>query len=171
MFFGFNFLKGLVLHVSASRIKFLETAEEMEIVKLDINKQLREFSVEQLEDFLPDGMHAEDLFSTFEKQQMVRHELDNIRALAEDDHIPGYPEYTLYEGQSIIQSCLQCELITQMYPLHEYEILKKLGRKWYLSLLKKQPFGKFCSDLYYIRSKSSFWFFLVIERSKTRRKH
>lgn len=130
------------MHVSASKIKFLETAEEMELVKEDRNGQLREFTVDQLEEFLPDGMHVEDLFSTYEKQSMIRHELDNIRALPEDDHVPGYPDYTLYEGQSIIQVCIECELIQQMFSLHEPETLKKLGRKWYLSLLRKQPLGK-----------------------------
>lgn len=120
----------------------------MEIVKQDRSGQMREFCVDQLEEFLPAGMHVEDLFSTSERQTIVRHELENIRALAEDDHIPGYPDYTLYEGQSIIQSCLQSELITQVYPLHEPEHLKKLGRKWYLSVLRKQPFGKYYFAIY-----------------------
>jgi hypothetical protein len=31
----------------------------------------------------------------------VRHELENIRALTEDDQVPGYPAFRLYEGQSI----------------------------------------------------------------------
>lgn len=114
----------------------------MEIVKEDRSGQIREFTVNQLEDFLEDGMLVEDFLTTSEKQTIVRHELENIRALPEDDHIPGYPAYALYEGQSIIQVCLQCEIISKMFPLHEPENLKKLGRKWYLSLLRKQPFGE-----------------------------
>lgn len=113
----------------------------MEIIKIDRNGQSREFIVNQLEEFLPDGMHVDDLFSTYEKQSIVKHELDNIRALPEDDHVPGYNDYNLYEGQSIIQACIQNELIEQMFPLHESELLKKLGKKWYLSLLRKQPLG------------------------------
>ncbi|KRT81314.1 hypothetical protein AMK59_4973, partial [Oryctes borbonicus] len=107
----------IILHVSASKIKFLEAAEEMEIAKMDKNGQMREFTVEQLEDFLPEGMSVEDLLTNSERQTIVRHELENIRALAEDDHIPGFPSYTLYEGQSIIHVCQDCNIITKIYPL------------------------------------------------------
>lgn len=131
------------MHISASKIKFLEIAEEMEIVKEDKAGQMREFTVSQLEDFIPDGSHdVDDLLTIAERQTVVRHELDNIRALPEDDHIPGYPTYTLYEGQSIVQVCLQWDVITRLYPLHDHETLKKLGGKWYNSLFQKQPFGK-----------------------------
>ncbi|KAI4464863.1 ngep-related [Holotrichia oblita] len=130
----------LYLHVSASRIKFLEAAEEMEMVKMDKNGKMREFSVAQLEEFLPDGMMVEDLLTLSERQMIVMHELDNIRALAEDDHIPGYPSYTLYEGQSVMNVCQDCNIIYKVYSLHDRDELKKLGRKWYLSVFRKQPF-------------------------------
>lgn len=48
-----------VLHVSASKIKLLEAAEEMELVKRDRHGQMREFTVDQLEDFLPEGEPVE----------------------------------------------------------------------------------------------------------------
>lgn len=131
---------GYTLHISASKIKFLETAEEMELMKLDRSGQMREFTVAQLEDFLPEDMHVDDLLTMSERQTIVWHELDNIRALAEDDHIPGYTNYTLYEGQSIFQVCQKYKLVTKVYPLHDQEALKKLGQKWYLSLFEKQPF-------------------------------
>lgn len=112
------------------------------MVKMDIHGKMREFSVAQLEEFLPDGMLVEDLLTLSERQMIVMHELDNIRALAEDDHIPGYPSYTLYEGQSIMNVCQDCNIIFKIYSLHDREELKKLGRKWYLSVFRKQPFGK-----------------------------
>lgn len=115
----------------------------MELVKRDQHGQLREFTVDQLEDFLPEGMHVDDLFTVAERQTIVRHELENIRALAEDVYVPGYPSATLYEGQSVLQVCLHCKIVTQMYPLHDAEALKKLGKKWYLSFFKEQPLGKY----------------------------
>lgn len=111
-------------------------------MKSDKNGQMREFTVDQLEDFLPEGMHVEDLLTVADCQKIVRHELENIRALAEDSHVPGYPTVTLYEGQSILQACLQASIISQLYPLHDREALKKLGKKWYMSLFGKQPIGK-----------------------------
>lgn len=93
--------QGLTLHVSASKIKFLEVAEELELRKRDKGGLIREFAVSQLDDFLEEGMHVDDLLTTAEKQYIVRHELENIRALTEDDQVPGYPAFRLYEGQSI----------------------------------------------------------------------
>ncbi|GLH12161.1 Anoctamin [Gryllus bimaculatus] len=92
-------LLGVTLHVSASKIKFLEVAEELELKKRDREGLVREFAVSQLEEFLAEGMHVDDLLTTAERQHIVRHELENIRALAEDDHVPGHDGLGLYEGQ------------------------------------------------------------------------
>ncbi|XP_045470145.1 anoctamin-10 isoform X2 [Harmonia axyridis] len=127
-----------VLHVSATRVKFLEAAEEMEMMKEDGLGQMREFTVKQLDDFLPAGMGVEDLFTVADRQTIVRHELENIRALPEDNHVPGFPTVTLYEGQSVFSVCRKEKIITDVYPLHDKEHLKKLGQKWFLT--KKQPF-------------------------------
>ncbi|KAB0797482.1 hypothetical protein PPYR_08475 [Photinus pyralis] len=131
--------EGVVLHISASTIKFLEAAEEMEIMKCDKNGVRREFTVSSLEDFLPDGMHVDDFLTTAEKQKIIKHELENIRALPVEGCIPGYPQYTLYEGQSILHVCLVEHLIKAIYPLHDVESLKKLGKRWYATLFDPQP--------------------------------
>jgi anoctamin-10 len=91
----------LTLHVSASKIKFLEVAEGLELKKRDTDGLIREFTVSQLDDFLEDEMHVDDLLTTAERQYIVRHELENIRALPEDDQVPDYPAFRLKEGQSI----------------------------------------------------------------------
>ncbi|XP_021939125.1 anoctamin-10 isoform X2 [Zootermopsis nevadensis] len=85
-------------------------------------------------------MHVDDLLTTAERQYIVRHELENIRTLKEDDQVPGYPAFRLYEGQSIVQMCLHWKLVKRMYPLHDMEALDKLGKKWYWALFQKQPF-------------------------------
>lgn len=132
-----------MIHISATKIKFLELAEELEIVKSDRNGVLREFTVNQLEDFVEPGMHVEDFLTTAERQTLVKHELDNIRALPEDAKIPGYMMYELYEGQSIIELCYKLGIIEATYALHDSEHLKKLANVWYKPLfLKQQPFGK-----------------------------
>lgn len=131
-----------VIHISASKIKLLEAAEDMELTKKDINGVMREFTVENLEDFLPEGTHVDDLFTVADRQTIVRHELENIRALPEDNHIPGYPENPLYKGQSIIEVCKESNIITKIYPLHEEESLKRLSKEWYMSMSSKQPFDQ-----------------------------
>ncbi|XP_056630386.1 anoctamin-10 isoform X1 [Diorhabda sublineata] len=132
----------LFLHVSASKIKLFEAAEEMELMKKDKAGVLREFTVQALEDFLTEDMSVDGLFTIAERQTITRHELENIRALTEDNHIPGFPEYRLYGGQSIVQVCLSKNIIKNVYPLHDDETLKKLGRSWYKTLFKKQPFDQ-----------------------------
>ncbi|KAJ9594502.1 hypothetical protein L9F63_014114, partial [Diploptera punctata] len=150
--------QGLILHVSASKIKFLEVAEELELKKMDTTGLYREFTVSQLDDFLQEGMHVDDLLTIAEKQYIVRHELENIRALSEDNEVPGYPAFRLYEGQSIVQVCLHWNLIERMYSLHDTEALDKLGKKWYSSLFAKQPFEEI--RLYFGEAVALYFTFL-----------
>lgn len=83
-------LQDIILHVSASKIKLLEAAEHLELQKKDKFGRLRDFTVGHLEDFLLDeNMSVDDLLTTSEKQTIVKHELDNIRATSQDNHIPG----------------------------------------------------------------------------------
>ena len=101
LFDAFALVQGVMLHVSASCRKLLELAEEMELKKRDQAGLMREFLFVHLRDFLAADQLPEDLLTTAEKQFIVRHELDNIRALSEDPSIPGYPNFRMYEGQSI----------------------------------------------------------------------
>ncbi|GFG34765.1 hypothetical protein Cfor_04644 [Coptotermes formosanus] len=150
--------EGLTLHISASKIKFLEVAQELELKKRDRCGLIREFTVCQLDDFLEDGMHVDDLLTTADRQYIVRHELENIRALKEDNLVPGYPAFRLYEGQSIVQECLHWKLLKHVYPLHDQEALEKLGKKWYLSLFGKQPFEEI--RLYFGEAVALYFTFL-----------
>lgn len=133
----YNKKEGVVLHISASMIKFLLVAEEMDMMKQDIFSDMNE-----LENFQSKDVHIDDLLTVTERQNIVKHELENIRASPKDTSIPGYPNIELYEGQSIIHVCLKANIVKQIYPLHDKESLKKLGASWYLSLLNKQPFDE-----------------------------
>lgn len=80
----------IILHVSASKIKLLEAAEQLELQKKDKEGRLREFSVGHLEDFLVnDNMTVNDILTTSDKQKIVRHELENIRVTNHDNFLPG----------------------------------------------------------------------------------
>uniref|UniRef100_A0A0A9W9V8 Anoctamin n=1 Tax=Lygus hesperus TaxID=30085 RepID=A0A0A9W9V8_LYGHE len=131
--------KNLTVHVTSGSQQLLELAEEMEIRKRDRHGVLREFTMHELEDFINPADKAE-LLSSSEKQTIVRHELENIRALNHEICVLGYPEYPLYEGQSILSACLHYGVIKQVYPLHDEEFIKKLGPKWYKQFLSPQPY-------------------------------
>ncbi|KAG8261475.1 hypothetical protein J6590_071452 [Homalodisca vitripennis] len=128
--------KSLIFHVSATNQKLLELAEEQSIRKKDLKGSLRDFTVVEQSEF----GGGSDILSTAEKEYLVRHELENIRALENEKAIPGYPRILLYEGQSIFAACVHYNLLQQLFPLHDEDVLRKLGHKWYLSLFKKQPF-------------------------------
>jgi len=87
--------------VTASKLKFLEVAEYLELKKLDSSGQLREFTVGDLDNFLHGDIHLDNLLTTAEKQMIVMHELENIRAMFGEDCIPGYPSIVVFKGQSI----------------------------------------------------------------------
>ena len=93
-------LQNLTVHVTSGSQQLLELAEEMDIRKRDKHGVLREFTMHELEDFINPADKSE-LLSSSEKQTLVRHELENIRALSHEICVLGYPEYPLYEGQSI----------------------------------------------------------------------
>lgn len=84
------FFQDIILHVSASKIKLLEAAEQLELQKKDKEGRLREFTVGRLEDFLVnDNMTVNDILTTSDKQKIVRHELENIRVTNHDNFLPG----------------------------------------------------------------------------------
>ncbi|KAL0274144.1 UNVERIFIED_CONTAM: hypothetical protein PYX00_006638 [Menopon gallinae] len=150
--------KGVTIHLSASTSKVLEVAEELEMRKQDNTGLLREFVLTQTDCFLPEGLTVEDLFTTAEKQTIVKHELENIRAVTKDDYLPGYPMIKLYPGQSIFQVLVRYGFIERCYPLHDPDALKKLGHKWYLTLYKNQPYEDI--RLYFGENVALYFIFL-----------
>lgn len=114
----FFFFQGVTIHLSASKFKILEVAEEMELRKSDSAGLVREFVLTELEDFLEDGMDADDLFTTAERQTIVKHELENIRALQDEDHLPGHPSVRVYQGQSICEWIVRNEDGRLLYDLY-----------------------------------------------------
>lgn len=81
-------------------------AEEQGLRKQDLKGQLRDFTMADKLKFSSES----DLLSTAEKQYLVRHELENIRASENEKSVPGYPKIQLYEGQSICEyHCIDCK--------------------------------------------------------------
>jgi len=148
--------QSLTIHVSADNDKLLELAEELEIRVRDRRGVLREFALNEIDEFRVDKEDC-DFLSLADKQVVVRHELENIRALSHEICVLGYPKYTLYEGQSILAVCLHYGIIKQMYPLHDDESVKKLGQSWFMTW-GEQPFEDI--RLYFGESVTLYFQFL-----------
>lgn len=89
------------MHITASKLKFLEVAEYMELKKVDSQGILRDFSVAELDNFLYDEVTLDNILTSAEKQSIIIHELENLRALEQEHTVPGYPMILLYPGQSL----------------------------------------------------------------------
>lgn len=85
-----------------------------------------------------ESMIVDDILSASDKQLIIKHALDTIKAQESEKKFPGQDHAELYHGQSIIQAALYEEFIINMYSLHDKEFLKKMGPTWYKSY-KHQP--------------------------------
>uniref|UniRef100_A0A1B6EGA3 Anoctamin n=1 Tax=Clastoptera arizonana TaxID=38151 RepID=A0A1B6EGA3_9HEMI len=141
----------VTIHISADSERLLELAQELDVKKIDKISHPYEFTYH---DFIP----SEDKLTTAEKQVLVRHELENIRALLHETYIPGYPDKHLYEGQSILSAYLYHGLVKQVFPLHDMTALLKLRSVWHFSLFNKQPYEEIRS--YFGESVTLYFQFL-----------
>lgn len=91
-----------------------------------------------------DNMTIEDILTPADKQVVIKYALDNIKAQADERHIPGYSASFLYHGQSIVHAALSEELIVNMFSLHKKEFMKRLGDEWWNlgKIFKPQPIEK-----------------------------
>lgn len=86
-------------------------------------------------------MTIEDILTPADKQVVVKYALDNMKAQADERHVPGHQAIQLYHGESIIHAALSEELIVNMFSLHDKEFMKRLGTEWWnlKQVFKPQP--------------------------------
>lgn len=79
-----------MLHVSARNTKFLQIADELEIMKKTKSGVMKNFNISCLDDFFLDGnMDVENILTAADKQIIVKHVLDNIKANEHEKSLPG----------------------------------------------------------------------------------
>ncbi|XP_028670428.2 anoctamin-10-like [Erpetoichthys calabaricus] len=118
-----------LLLVGASKKRLLLGAEETGLVKECKDGSMRAFTCSNRGSF---KMLTEDgcLFSIAECQYIIKHALDGLRA-RQEAMVPGYPLIRLYPGKSVLQRLEAQGLLTQVFPLHNKDDLKKLAEFWY----------------------------------------
>lgn len=81
---------------------------------------MRNFNISCLEEFFIDEkMAIKNVLTMADRQIIMKHIVDSIKATEFEKHIPGYEILTLYHGQSIIAACSEVGLIETMYSLRE----------------------------------------------------
>lgn len=88
-------------HLSATKKRLISGAEQLKIKKLDKNNELKEVTEDNWKEFEEHNADSNgQVFYSAEKQRIILHELNNIRA-EEEQKIPGYPDISIYNGQAI----------------------------------------------------------------------
>ncbi|XP_041778401.1 anoctamin-10 isoform X2 [Anopheles merus] len=122
--------KTIIFHLSATHMKLLEIADDMGFMKRTKSGIIRNFNVACLDEFFYDeSMALEDILTPADRQIIVKHALETIKAADDEHRIPG-TKIILYHGQSIIQAAQSAELITNLYSLHDKRTLKELRHRW-----------------------------------------
>ncbi|KAK8397348.1 hypothetical protein O3P69_004806 [Scylla paramamosain] len=134
--------QGVTMHVSATKIKLLEVAEAVELQKRAASGLIQEFSVRDLDQFLYSGQTLDTVLTPGEREFCVRHELDSLRAKQEEGHVPGYPGIKLYPGQPLLSVYLEEQLITDLFPLHDRQVLENLASDWYKAIFQGAPLDR-----------------------------
>lgn len=110
--------QGLVLHVSARNTKFLQFADELEIMKKTKSGVMKNFNISCLDDFFLDGnTDVDNVLTAADRQIIIKHALDSIKANEYEKHLPGMEHVTFYHGQSIIAACQEENVIECVYAL------------------------------------------------------
>ncbi|XP_075778076.1 anoctamin-10 isoform X2 [Pelodiscus sinensis] len=116
--------------VGASHLRLLLGAETVGLVKECNDSSMRTFTYSSRNTFKDFAEDNHDFLTMAERQYIIKHELENLRA-RDEKMIPGYPQAKLYPGKSIIRRLLTNGILVQIFPLHDSEKLKKLRYAWY----------------------------------------
>ena len=79
----------------------VKLAESVRLKKISKKGQLREFSLIEIDEFIDSPEEVHGVFTSAEKQGLLRYALYNLRATPHERFLPGYPNIRLYHGQSI----------------------------------------------------------------------
>lgn len=84
------------------------------------NGVIKNFNISCLDDFfVDDSMAIDNVLTLADRQMIIKHAIDNLRANEIERFIPGYEHLLLYHGQSIINACMEEGFIVNMYSLRD----------------------------------------------------
>uniref|UniRef100_A0A7N8XVA2 Anoctamin n=1 Tax=Mastacembelus armatus TaxID=205130 RepID=A0A7N8XVA2_9TELE len=129
---------GDIIVVSAPRCALLQATEELGLCKPYRNGDMEAFSYNDRDNF-ENSDNIEAFLTLAERQYIVKHELDGLRA-QRDQKIPGLPDsFVLHQRDSIWAKLGSAGVIVDMIPLHNQDKLKELSKAWYSGNQLAQP--------------------------------
>lgn len=110
----------MIIHISAENCKFLQIADELELMKPTRSGVMKNFNISCLDDFfVSDTMEIDNVLNLADRQMIIKHVIDNLKANEFEKFIPGYENILLYHGQSLIHACVEFGLIANMFTLRD----------------------------------------------------
>lgn len=81
---------------------------------------MKNFNISCLDDFfVNDSMAIDNVLTLADRQMIIKHAVDNIKATEIEKFIPGYEHILLYQGQSLISACMEEGLIVNIFSLRD----------------------------------------------------
>lgn len=81
---------------------------------------MKNFNISCLDDFfVNDKMAIDNVLTLADRQTIIKHALDGIRASQHEKYVPGYEHVVLYHGESIIAACQEEGLIENIFSLRD----------------------------------------------------
>jgi len=119
---------GLVLHVSATKNRIFELAENIDIKKPDISDQvIRSFCRENAHDFQNSGIFGPLTLS--DVQKCISYAMESVHFDADKKYLPGHGNKRFMKRSPVLAAYREAGLI-DTFPLHEEESLSKLYADW-----------------------------------------
>lgn len=81
---------------------------------------MKNFNISCLDDFfVDDSMAIDNVLTLGDRQMLIKHAIDNIKATEYEKFLPGYKQLLLYHGESLIAACQNEGLIENVYSLRD----------------------------------------------------
>jgi len=125
---------GRTFYITATYNRLLHAAEEFKVTKLRTDGEKAEFLYQDRHLF--SEFHEEDshFLTSAEKQYLIKQCLNTI-VVTDIESIPGVAKATIYKDRPVVPRCLAYKVIT-LFPLHNFEKLKSMEKKWYANFQK-----------------------------------
>ena len=118
-----------ILIITASQERLMYGSEDMGLVKEYIDGTMREFCLENLSEFK--NFKADNFFKESEAVRVIFGELCNMRF---KDGMILPCNMKCYKGENVLHKLLSCNIVTDIFPLHNRDALSKLSVPWFRNI-------------------------------------
>lgn len=147
------------LHIGASTQRFLRGAEEISLKKKYKNHTIRDFLVEDLNNF-ENCDNLDEFLTQSECLKIIEHEIKKLKHDNEETKLNENTKINHFDG--IVNQFKDLKLIRKVFPMHDKEEITILKKSWYESIRCYTPFKNIPTEKirnYFGESVAIYFFF------------